>query len=85
MIAIAPPPAYVGGALQSTSATYTFSSISMNQIPDKMIIFVRKSMGTQSYTDTDSFLPIDNISINWNNNSGILSSHTSRDLYNISN
>ena len=76
--------AFTGGPLRPTDATFTFSSISMNQIPDKLIIFARKSMGTQSYLDADSFLPIDNISINWNNNSGLLSSHTSRDLYNIS-
>ena len=43
-------------------------TISLNQIPDKLIIYVRKQ--SQTWSDTDSFLPISGININWNNDTG---------------
>jgi hypothetical protein len=53
-------------------------------VPDKLIIMVRKRMGTQTISDPDSCYPITGISINWNNSSGILSSATVQDLYRYS-
>ena len=35
-----------------------------------MFIFVRKQLSTQTMTDTDSFLPITGISIQFNNQAG---------------
>ena len=40
-------------------------------------------MTTQSYNDTDSFMAIEGISINFNNSSGLGSSFTQQDLYKI--
>ena len=68
----------------SNTATLSSNSIQLNQIPDKLIIFARKPMSQQTNTDTDSFLTINQISINFNNNAGILSTSTPYDLYRFS-
>ena len=72
----------------STTATgaqsVTPSTLQLNQVPDKLIIMVRKKLGAQTINDTDSCYPITGISINWNNSSGILSSATVQDLYRYS-
>jgi hypothetical protein len=60
-------------------ATYSSSTISFNQIPDKLIIFLRKP--TQTSSDSDSFLPITKININWNNSSGVCSSFSQAELW----
>ena len=57
-------------------------TISLNQIPDKLIIYVRKQ--SQTWSDTDSFLPISGININWNNNTGVCSSFKQVDLWRCS-
>jgi hypothetical protein len=59
-------------------------TLQLNQIPDKLIVCVRKAMGDQKPQDTDSFLSIKGISINFNNQSGILASSTVNDLYRYS-
>jgi len=60
------------------------SNIQLNQIPDRLIIFVRKQAGLQTTTDSDFFLPITKVSINFNNHSGILSTASVQDLYRYS-
>lgn len=62
----------------------TSQTLQLNQIPDKLIVFVRKTLGAQSYGDSDSYLPIRKVNINFNNNSGILASATCEDLYRMS-
>jgi hypothetical protein len=59
-------------------------TLQLNQIPDKLILMVRKPMASQSYGDADAYLPIRKISINFNNNSGILSAARCEDLYRMS-
>lgn len=69
------------------SSAFRSSTIQLNVIPDKLIIFVRKPIGSQTSADTDSFLALSSsnpISINFNNVSGILSSATLQDLYRYS-
>ena len=46
-----------------------------------LIIYVRKLVGNQTAQDSDSFLTINDVSINWNNNAGLLSSYTQNQLY----
>lgn len=67
-----------------TSARITSQNIQLNQLPDYFIIVVRKPMSSQTAYDSASFLTIDNISINLNNQSGLLSSATPQDLWRIS-
>lgn len=73
-----------GGAVwTNTTGGTVFASqtLQLNQIPDKLILYMRKSGASQSYADSDSYLPIQAISIDFNNNSGILSAARSEDLY----
>jgi hypothetical protein len=75
-------PAYV--ATSPSPQVVRTSTIQLNQVPDKLIIFVRKALSSQTMNDTDSFLTIQNISLNFNNSSGILASATQQDLYRYS-
>jgi hypothetical protein len=68
----------------NASATVYFSNIQLNQIPDLMIIVARQPMGTQRWNNSSSFSVINKISINFNNQSGILSSSTQNQLYLLS-
>jgi hypothetical protein len=54
------------------TATLTSQNIQLNQLPDKFIICVRKPMVDMTNTDSDSFFPITGISVNLNNQSGLL-------------
>lgn len=68
-----------GGSILATAQT-----LQLNQVPDKLIIFARR-YGTQTTTkSSDSFIPIKNISINWNNQSGILSTANVQQLWEMS-
>jgi len=60
------------------------NTISLNQIPDKLIILVRKPIQEQKVNDTESFFVINKVSINFNNASGLLSSSNINDLYRMS-
>jgi hypothetical protein len=64
--------------------TLRSNNIQLNQIPDKLIIQVRKPMGSQTPTDPDCFLCVSGLSINFNNQSGILASATQQDLWRYS-
>jgi hypothetical protein len=69
---------------QASGTTISSTNIQLNQVPDKVIIFVRKALNTQTPNDSDSFLAIRGISINFNNSSGILSTASPQDLYRYS-
>ena len=65
-------------------ATLTSQSLQLNQVPDLILICVRKPMSKQNWTDPSAFLTINSISISFNNTAGILSSANQQQLYNIS-
>lgn len=67
-----------------TTQSLNTSSISLNQIPDSLIIMVKKSQGDLLNTDPDFCLCIKKVSINFNNSSGILASSSIQDLYRYS-
>ena len=60
------------------------NNLQLNQIPSRFIIVARIPPSLQNAAMPDIFLPITNISINFNNKSGILASGTQMDLYNLS-
>ena len=68
-------PSFPGETVQS-------QSLQLNQVPDKLIIFFRPSNPT--LFDTNRSLIIKKISINWNNQSGILASATQDQLWRFS-
>jgi hypothetical protein len=75
------PPA-VAGVL--SKQTFTSSNIALNQIPDTILIFARIPISSQNASNSDSFYKIEQISINFNNVAGILSSATPHELWVIS-
>jgi len=81
-------PRYISPGSQPLANNSTVTLVSpnfqLNQVPDKLIIFVRKTLAQQTIRDADAFFPIENISINWNNQSGLLSSASKEDLYRYS-
>ena len=66
------------------SATLTSSNLQINQIPDLFIINIRKPMNSQTIQDASAFMTINNVSINLNNQSGLLSSASAYDLWRMS-
>lgn len=66
------------------STTLTSNNLQINQIPDLFLITIRKAMSTQTTLDSMSQLVINNISINLNNQSGLLSSASQYDLWRLS-
>jgi hypothetical protein len=64
--------------------TQSSNTLQLNQVPDKLIIFVRPKLANQTYQTPDYFLPIKGIRLNWNNQSGLLSNATPWDLYRYS-
>ena len=64
--------------------TLTSQSIQLNQVPDLILICARVPMSQQNWNYTSSFLTINQISVNFNNASGLLSTATQQDLFGIS-
>jgi hypothetical protein len=64
-----------------SSAILNSNSIQLSTVPDKLIVFVRRPVGSQTCSGTDSYLTITNISVNWNNQAGLLSSMSPEQLY----
>ena len=76
--------AWAGGDTIAATAQLTSSNLQINQIPDLFIINIRKPMSQQTIHDATAFLTINNISINLNNQSGLLSSASQYDLWRMS-
>ncbi len=68
----------------NTRSEIVCQNIQLNQIPDMFLICVRKPMSQQTIKDSSTFYPIEKISVNLNNASGLLSSASTQDLYRIS-
>jgi hypothetical protein len=58
-------------------------SIRLSQVPRRVYIFARHNRALSDQTTADSYLAINNLSILWNNQSGLLSSASAQDLYRI--
>jgi hypothetical protein len=70
--------------LVPTTTVYSSTNIQLNQVPDMLVICARKPMSSQSNRDSDCFFPITGISINWNNQSGLLANATQETLFRMS-
>lgn len=67
-----------------SKGTIISQNIQLNQIPDLFLIVARKPMSSQTPSDPTYFLPIETCSVNFNNASGLLSSATQYQLYEMS-
>jgi len=83
--ALTPAVAVAGCITPTTQSQVNSQSISLNSIPDKLIIVVRRSYSSiaNPYA-SDSFVPITGININFNNKAGLLTSATQWDLWRMS-
>jgi hypothetical protein len=70
------------GYAAAPSATIVLNTLQLNQVPDKLIIYCRKT--PVDFADPDVALPIESVSINFNNNSGILASADPVQLWQMS-
>ena len=68
----------------SPTTQLTANNITLNQLPDYFIICVRKRIQDFTHNEATHFLAIDDITINLNNVSGLLSSASVDDLYRMS-
>lgn len=70
--------------IDNASTRVISDTIKLSQIPRKMYLFCRHQRATANQDVADSFLRIDNLSVLWNNQSGLFSSATEQDLFEIS-
>lgn len=68
----------------NTTTVVSSNNIQLNSIPRRMYIFARQQNGEQTFNSTDTYAEIQNISIQFENVSGLLASASEQDLYNIS-
>ena len=66
---------------EAPKVTIQSTNLQLSGIPDKLIIFCRKRIADLKCSDTDSYATITNISINFNNQAGLLSSMTQEQLF----
>ena len=71
----------LGNFNEPQTVTLNSTSLQLNGIPDKLIVFVRKRISSLSCSETDSYATRKGISINFNNLAGLLSSMTPEQLY----
>jgi len=69
---------------QGQTFDVTFPTVQLSNIPDYLVIAVRKQMSSQNWNDTASFCSISKVTINFNNASGLLSSASPTQLFELS-
>jgi hypothetical protein len=74
----------LGGLIEGGSRRIESQSMQLNQVPDKLIIFLRRKESGSDFTVSDHSLRIKGISINFNNVSGLLSGAQDIDLWKMS-
>lgn len=60
------------------------NNIQLHSIPNRIYLFARRRNADRTAFTTDTFAGINSISVNWNNQSGLLSSAKQEDLYALS-
>lgn len=74
----------VGIVNSGASSNFLSSNIQLNSVPGRILVFLKRVDSTFSWDSTDTYARIKQIDITFNNISGILSSATEHDLYQIS-
>jgi hypothetical protein len=77
-------PTNYGNINAGASTTISSTNIQLNSIPEVVWIFARGTNSSRSYLTSDAFLKINSISLNFQNQSGLLSSASAQDLYRMS-
>jgi len=71
-------------AYPAPPVVYPTQNIQVNSIPNKIYIFARQQNADQTFNSTNSFLAISNVSISFDNRSGIMASASQSQLYQCS-
>jgi hypothetical protein len=71
------------GAVMNTG-TCQSSTYTLNQIPDKILVFAQKRWSDKTAKDSNAWLTIKKCNISFNNKAGLLSSATDKDLWRMS-
>ena len=74
----------VGNFVAGSTQTLISDSIKLSLIPHRMYAFVRHARSSSDYTVADSFAKISRMSVLWNNQSGLLSTASEQELFDIS-
>lgn len=74
----------VDGHNNGTASAYTGNNIRLNQVPEAVFIYVKTKRANQNANHSDTSLRISKVEIDWNNQSGLLSSLSERDLVRVS-
>jgi hypothetical protein len=72
-----------GNIANGAAATITSNNIQLSSIPDKVIVWVRPKQGNLSYASPDAYASIESVSVLFNNQSGLLSSASKVELFNM--
>lgn len=68
-----------------SSITIASNNIQLTSIPQKILVYARRQNSDISYNNSsDVYATITNMTVNWNNNSGLLSGASAYDLYRMS-
>ncbi len=70
-----------GSSPELAKTTLQSTDLQLSGMPDKLIIFARKHVADLRCNDTDLYSIITNISINFNNQAGLLSSMSQEQLF----
>ena len=74
----------MGKFVAGSSQPVMSDSIKLSLIPHRMYAFVRHARSSSDYTVADSFAKISRMSVLWNNQSGLLSTASEQELFDIS-
>jgi len=74
----------VGNVDVNATQSVSMNNIVVSQVPSKMYVFARKKNSDKTYNDADSYACIENLNFTLGTRSGILSSATHQQLYNMS-
>lgn len=69
---------------QGANFTVNSQNIQLHSIPNRIYVFARRNNNTRTFLTSDTYAYLTNINVNWNNNSGLLSSASAFDLYRLS-
>lgn len=67
-----------------TSVPITSNNIQLSSIPDKVVVWVRPKQSQLTWNTPDAYATITNVSVLFNNQSGLLSSASAEQLFNFS-
>lgn len=73
-----------GSAAATNSIVVATNAIQIKAIPDKIYIFAKRSRSTETSKTTDTFASITNISMTFGNRTGLLSTSSQEQLYQMS-